>query len=347
MKTLTRVLLVGAVAVTALALTGSAFAAFTTPRLTITKAANSVTVGYTQTKDDDAVNRLSIYMPTGYTASVTAAAGSTIGSVTSVVQANAISADALVPLNGTIRVDSATAPTHNDPTDVACRGGAPALAVWVLVLQSPTGPLEVPVYVMAPSAAESAFSAGKLVLCLPSPYIPQASGGAALGAKVINAQMTIQNAVTAPTSAATYVWRAIATPYTVPAATPNVAGTVELQAIDRIPAGALSIRAAATRGKRVVVTGRLTSGSTPVAAAAVQIFRGTRVVKTVRTSTVGTFGYTAKLRKGTYTFRARAVVPRRDLGAAGCVTAISAAPCLAATTGGFTATSVVRRVRIR
>ena len=106
---------------------------------------------YTQTKDDDALNRLAIYMPTGYTASLTAAPGSTIGSVTSVVQANAISADALVPLNGTIRVDAPSA--HAGASDVACRQGAPALAVWVLVLQSPTGPLEVPVHVMAPTAA--------------------------------------------------------------------------------------------------------------------------------------------------------------------------------------------------
>jgi len=347
MKHLMRVLVLSAVAVTALALTSSAFAAFTTPRLTITKAAGSVTVGYTQTKDDDALFRLSIYMPTGYTAALTAAAGSTIGSVTSVVQANAISADALVPLNGTIRVDSPTAANHNEPTDVACRGGAPAVAVWVLVLQSPTGPLEVPVYVVAPSAAESAFSAGKLMLCLPSPYIPQASGGAALGAKVINAQMTIQNTITAPTASGQYVWRGIATPYTVGAATPNVPGTVELQAIDRIPAGTLSLTARAAKGKRVVVAGRLASGGSPIAGAPVQLFRGTRVVKTVRTSANGAFAYTAKLKKGVYTFRARAVVPRRDLGAAGCVTAVSAAPCLAATTSGFTATSSVRVVRIR
>ena len=67
-----------------------------------------------------------------------------------------------------------------------------ANAVWVLVLQSPTGPLEVPVYVIAVTAGpETAFAAAKLVLCLPSPYIPQAAGGAALGAKVINAQMTV------------------------------------------------------------------------------------------------------------------------------------------------------------
>ena len=347
MKTLTRMLVLAAAALTAMALTGSAFAAFTTPRLAITKTANAVTVGYTQTKDDDALNRLSIYMPTGYAASLTAPAGSTIGSVTSVVQANAISADALVPLNGTIRVDSATAATHNEPTDVACRGGAPALAVWVLVLQSPTGPLEVPVYVMAPSGAESAFSAGKLVLCLPSPYIPQASGGAALGAKVINAQMTIQNAVTAPTSAGTYVWRGIATPYTVPAATPNVAGTVELQAIDRIPAGAVGIATRVGKGKRVTVSGRVTSGGAAVANAAVQITRNGRVVRTVRTSATGAYTYTARLKKGRYAFRARTVVARRDLGATGCVPGISAAPCLAATTSGFTATSAVRAARVR
>ena len=55
----------------------------------------------------------------------------------------------------------------------------------------------------------------------------------------------------------------------------------------------------------------------------------------------------ARLRKGIYTLRTRSTVPAQDLGAAGCVTAISAAPCLGATTSGFRATSPVVRFRIR
>ncbi len=350
MKHLLRALTLAAVVGTALALTGSAFAAFTTPRLAVNKpTAGSVTIGYTQTREDDALFRLQIYVPLGYTPALTAAPGSTIGAVTAVVQANAISADAIVPLNGTIRVDSPTAATHNEPSDLACRGSAaPVNTVWVMVLQSPTGPLEVPVYVTAVTAApESAFAAAKLVLCLPSPYIPQSAGGAALGAKVINAQLTIPGQLTAPTAAGTYVWRAIATPWTVGAATPNVPGTRELQALDRVPAGSASIATRVT-GKRVTVVGRLTSGGAPVANASVRILRGTRVVSTVRTTATGAFSYrSGPLKKGRYTFRARAVVPQRDLGVAGCVTAVSAAPCLGATTSGFTATSAVRAVRIR
>jgi hypothetical protein len=350
MKHLLRALTLAAVIGTALALTGSAFAAFTTPRLAVNKpTAGSVTIGYTQTRDDDALFRLQIYVPLGYTPALTAAPGSTIGAVTAVVQANAISADAIVPLNGSIRVDSPTAATHNEPSDLACRGSAaPINTVWVLVLQSPTGPLEVPVYVTAITAGpEAAFASAKLVLCLPSPYIPQSAGGAALGAKVINAQLTIPGQLTAPTAAGAYVWRGITTPWTVGGATPNAAGTRELQALDSVPAGSLSSTARVAR-KRVTVAGRLTSGGAGVANAAVRIFRGTRVVATVRTSATGAYSYrSGVLKKGRYTFRARAVVPQRDLGAAGCVTAISAAPCLGATTSGFTATSPTRAVRIR
>lgn len=351
MKHLLRALTLAAVVGTALALTGSAFAAFTTPRLSVNKpTAGSVTIGYTQTRDDDALFRLQIYVPLGYTPALTAAPGSTIGAVVATVQANAISADAVVPLTGSIRVDSPTAATHNEPSDLACRGSAaPINAVWVLVLQSPTGPLEVPVYVTAITAApEAAFASAKLVLCLPSPYIPQSAGGAALGAKVFNAQLTIPGQLTAPTAAGTYVWRAIATPWTVGGATPNAAGTRELQALDSIPAGTLTGTARVVARKRVSVTGRLTSGGAGVANAAVRIFRGTRVVATVRTTATGAYSYrSGVLKKGRYTFRARAVVPQRDLGAAGCVTAISAAPCLGATTSGFTATSPTRAVRIR
>ena len=68
--------------------------------------AGSVTIGYTQARDDDALFRLQIYVPLGYTPALTAAPGSTIGAVAATVQANAISADAVVPLNGSIRVDT-------------------------------------------------------------------------------------------------------------------------------------------------------------------------------------------------------------------------------------------------
>ena len=195
MKHLLRALTLAAVVGTALALTGSAFAAFTTPRLTV----NKPTAG----SRDDRVHAdegrrrplpaADLRADSATRRRSTAAPGSTIGAVTAVVQANAISADAIVPLNGTIRVDSPTAATHNEPSRPRVpRRRGPITRSGCIVLQSPTGPLEVPVYVTAVTAApESAFAAAKLVLCLPSPYIPQSAGGAALGAKVINAQMTI------------------------------------------------------------------------------------------------------------------------------------------------------------
>jgi hypothetical protein len=347
MKHLMRALVLSAVAGAALAVTGSAFAAFTTPRLAVnTPTAGSLTIGYTQTREDDALAKLTIYMPTGYSASLTSAPGATIGSVTALVQANAISADAIVPLNGTIRVDSPTAPTHNDPSDLACRGGVAANAVWVLVLQSPTGPLEVPVYLNAIPAGspESAFAAAKLVLCLPSPYIPPPAG-AALGAKVINAQMTVSGLITGPTSGGPFVWRAIATPYTVGAATPNVPGTRELQAIVAPTATLTASRV--VRGRNVTIAGRLRRGAAGVNGATVQLLRGSTVIRTARTTATGAYTMRLRLRRGTYTLRTRSTVPAQDLGPAGCVTAVSAAPCLGATTSGFRATSPLIRFRIR
>ena len=71
MKHLLRALTLAAVVGTALALTGSAFAAFTTPRLTVNSpTAGSVTIGYTQTKDDDALAGCRSTCPTGYSASL-------------------------------------------------------------------------------------------------------------------------------------------------------------------------------------------------------------------------------------------------------------------------------------
>ena len=348
MKHLLRALTLAAVVGTALALTGSAFAAFTTPRLTVNApTAGSVTIGYTQTKDDDALARLEIFVPTGYTASLTAAPGTTIGAVTAVAQANAISADAIVPITGTIRVDSASAPTHNEPLDIACRQGGTADTVWVLVLQLPTGPQEVPVYVSAVTTApQSAFAAAKLVLCLPSPYIPQSAGGAALGAKVISAQMTVPGVINAPTTPGPFVWRSIATPWTVGTGTTNVAGTRELQAI--VAPSATLTASRVVRGRNVTIAGRLRRGAAGVNGATVQLLRGSTVIRTARTSATGAYAMRlTRLRKGTYTLRTRSTVPAQDLGAPGCVTAISAAPCLGATTSGFRALSPVIRFRVR
>ena len=178
MKHLLRALTLAAVVGTALALTGSAFAAFTTPRLTVNApTAGSVTIGYTQTKDDDALNRLQIYVPTGYSASLDGGArrddrrghGGRPGERDQ--RRRHRPADRDDPRRQPDRRDAQRAARRGLP-----RGRARPNAVWVLVLQSPTGPLEVPVYVIAATAApESAFAAAKLVLCLPSPYIPQAA----------------------------------------------------------------------------------------------------------------------------------------------------------------------------
>jgi hypothetical protein len=354
MKQLLRVLTLAAVLGGALALTGSALAAFTSPRLTVNRpSAGSVVIGFTQQRTDDALFRLQIYVPLGYTPALTAAPGSTIGAVAATVQANAISADAIVPLTGSIRVDSPTAPTHNEPADLACRGSAaPINAVWVLVLQSPTGPLEVPVYVTAPTAApESTFAAAKLVLCLPSPYIPQSAGGAALGAKVIQAVLTVPGQLTAPTAAGVYAWHAIATPWTVGGGTPNVPGTVELQAIERQPAVLTATRAigggsAAERGRIVTIAGRLRVGGVGVNGGRVQLIRGTRVVATARTNASGAYAFRLRLPKGRYTYRARSTAAATDLGAPGCVQTVSPAPCLGATTNGYSAASPFLRFRI-
>ena len=98
----------------------------------------------------------------------------------------------------------------------------------------------------------------------------------------------------------------------------------------------------------MTVAGRLRRGAAGVNGATVQLLRGTRVHqdgahlghRRVRDALI-------RLPKGIYTLRTRSTVPAQDLGAAGCVTAISAAPCLGATTSGFRATSPVIRFRIR
>ena len=81
--------------------------------------------------------------------------------------------------------------------------------------------------------------------------------------------------------------------------------------------------------RRDTRAGRLRRGAAGVNGATVQLLRGSAVIRTARTTATGAYTMRlTRLRKGTYTVRTRSTVPAQDLGTAGCVTAISAAPCL-------------------
>jgi hypothetical protein len=353
MRTILRLLVLGCLATGSLALAGTVLAK--TPQLLVkgspaTAASAETVIEVKEVKEDAAPLRIGIYLPSGYTANITQAAGTQIGTVNADLQALLISPDAIIQAEGTVlTADPATYVTNT------CAPGSHA-AVWLLHVTVSGQTLDVPVYVDPTTGAEAAFSSAKLVLCLPNPYEqaqPPASR-APFGAKIIDAKLTMAaGVITNPSAAATYLWRAVVTPWTVNSPLPNQAATVETQAIVNLPAAA-TLRAKVkttrvtkrVRGKRrtivansVLLSGRLLEKLQGVAGGKVTFVGGAKRVGTATTSATGAFAESLALARKT-TFRATIVVPTREVG---CLAALpaSSAPrgCVSATLAGYTLTT--------
>jgi hypothetical protein len=336
-----RLLLLAVASLGALTLSSSALAAFV-PQLAVsntpmtTGANGTTTFRLTIPRTDDALFRLDVYVPAGYTAPLGQTVGATIGRVSAQVEVREPIAGAVLPVQGNILVEN---PANH--TTSPCAPGAHT-AVWMLVLQASGQELRVPSYVDRLEGAAAALGAYRLRFCLPSPHIPTSLGGATFGAKLIQAQLELNQVFTAPTASGEFVWRAIVTPWAAPA-TPNAAATVEARATIGLPAR-ITV-AASSRRRTLTVTGRVVEGSDGVSNARVVVRVG-RKAYTVRTNASGRYSVRVRFRRaGSTTVRATAAVPVRT----GTCEGPSAAPagCVTQTMASFTATSRTVRARIR
>jgi hypothetical protein len=358
MKFLLRLVALASVALGALVLSGAAMAAYTSPRLEILNPSERVggggplTIRVSQTRQDDATFRLVIYVPQGYTSSLVPQEGAQIGTASAQINATAISPDAIVPVTGRIIGDSFTPAKY--PQGFGCVFGGPPTGtidgVWRLELTAAGQTLVVPMYVQTvTSGPESAFASGKLTTCLPSPYPEAGAARAALGAKLINASLTLPSLFANPATAGAYRWRSIWTPYTPNSASPNAAGTVEAQAVDVLPAQ-LAFTSARFRNGRIFVTGTLLENRVAVRNARVRILagrtaRGVRQVTTVRTNARGRFTAVIRWRRpGRVFLNARVAQLARQTA---CTTPTNpAVQCLRSVTSGYTL-AANRTVRVR
>jgi hypothetical protein len=332
----------------ALALGGTAQARYV-PKFIVSHANPTVgspatTISIQLTRDDDATAKVTFYAPLGYRGVLGQAAGTQIGTVAATVQATRISADAILPLSGTVVTDDPAKYTANP-----CAPGAHA-AVWLLRLEAAGQTLVVPVYVDPVSAGpEAAFAQFKLQVCLPSPAIPPEQGGAAFGAKLLTADLTLSQVFAAPATRGQFVWPALFTPYPATPGPPNAAGTVEARAVVRLPAQLTLSGRITNRARRTIrLSGALTENLVGIPAMMVEVLIGGRRAFAARSGSRGQ--YSIGLRrtgKGrvTSTFRARARVPVRDVTVAGCAgPSLVPGGCVSATAGAFTILS--RTVRI-
>ena len=339
-----RMLLVGAASLVTLVVAGAAAAAFN-PTLAIghtppTAGSSATSFRLTVPRDDDALFKASFYVPAGYTATLGQAPGTQLGTVAAQVLVREPIAGAVLPLTGAVVVtDQATVGAAVTP----CTGTATHAGYWVLVLQAAGQELRVPMVIDPAPAALASVASYVMQVCLPSPHIPVSAGGATFGAKLIQAQINLNNVLSAPSSGGTYRWHAVTTPWPNGPGLPNVAGTVSAQGTAALP-GAVSL-AAKSKKRVLTITGRLTEGGQGIGSRAVTVRVGTRNYS-VRTNAAGRFTKVVRIARGSrVAVRATAAVPART-GSCTTPSPFAPIPCVTETSQFFTATrSIVARVR--
>src|SRR5207253_2775912 len=149
--------------------------------------------------------------------------------------------------------------------------------------------IDVPVYIVPTTGAETALGAAKLQLCLSDPYDNAGAARAPFGVKIINAKLTLNaGIINPPTAAGSYLFRALVTPWNPATPAPDAAHTVEVQSIVSLPQ-ALSLKATVktirhkhkVHGKTkvtvtnsVLLSGQLLENLKGVAGAKVDIYGG-------------------------------------------------------------------------
>ena len=196
---------------------------------------------------NDPTAQLRIFSPVGYNANLTAAPGTTIGSVVARVKAKAL-ANAPFTLAGKVLVADPTNTTIQTQA-TQCTGKATHSSIWILNTSLQGQSIPIPIFV---------DQVGPLVIqtvCLPSPDVPEAMGGAKFGAQLVAADFTIKNVFTNAGTNGDYEWSGIFTPYAPGTANPNPAGTLEARTLVGLPSSLTLKRVAAKRGFKL--TGQL------------------------------------------------------------------------------------------
>ena len=319
-----------AAAAAALVLAGGALAKGGTVGVSI--AGSTTTLHISLSKDSTPAAVVDILVPTGFTASLGQAPGTTIGEIPS---ATAYSYDTTLtlPLAGAVVVG--TLDQVGAASSTPCLQGATPAAVWVLDLSVAGQSLAVPMYVLPGPAGVASY---ELRTCLPPPDVPAGTPGrAAFGAQLLDAELALEGVLAGNGGSP---WATLITPYNPGAGTANLAGTFEAQSIPS--SGTATLKAKANRKTHVVtLTGTVGGGGS----GSVTIFRGTAAVATA-TASGGRFSAKVKV-KGKKAVVFRATVKSGESQAA-CTSplpaSIAPAGCASSTVGAFSATTKAVRV---
>jgi hypothetical protein len=350
MRKVIRATVVAGVMLTALAFAGSAFAAYSSPKIIVASNAQGTAISVNVSNSDDPTSRVAIYVPQGYTLNPPA-----LGSKLGLVVATASAADlggAVLPLTGELDAisEAALSPAAKASEASCIQGGTPA-AIWDMHLAAAGQTLDIPMYVVPTTGVEQTAGIAKIVVCLPPPDVPASNPArATFGAKLLSATFTTNALVQNGT--ATNRWTSLWTPYTPGAGTPNAAGSIEAQSIVKAnPVAKIRVTKKKltsykkVHGKKVKVirtkvtySASATQGGEPSSGVISAVTKNGSPVKPS-----GSFILAAGKAA---TLVANEKVPDADLGAAGCTPTplFQGVPCIDATQAGGTAKATVRVV---
>jgi hypothetical protein len=325
MRKVSRLLGVACAGLVALAFSSTALAAYT-PKLVVAGSnhavggGGAVTFNITQVETDDPTFRMDLYSPLGYDVALTAAPGQQIGIASALVKVGALGG-AKVPVTGTLNAANPAQHANNQ-----CSPGAHT-AVWTITVTLAGTPVTVPVYVDRITAGpEAAFASARIRVCFnhPADRVRNPSGAQLL-------QVAFSTDVfTNPNTLGIYRWVGLFTPYG-PTGTPNAAGSVQTQTVQRLPAQlTLAAKKVKRKGKTyALVSGTFRLGDQNVTRQPITLKRSTRSARTakafksVRTNGRGRFSALVLLKRRTW-FAATTFLPSRPSSGCG---AVAIAPC--------------------
>ena len=310
----------------------------------------STTLHITLPQADDPIAAINIYTPSGYQYNLTQAPGTTIGTVDATVFSH--TAGLTLPLSGNVVTAS---PASFTQQSTQCTGNPTSAAVWVLNLSVAGQTIQLPVYVNPTAGAEQVLGAEKISVCLPPWDIPEALGGAAQGAQVLDVRFTVNGVFTTPNAGGLLKWDALVTPYTPKTGKANPTGTFEARGFVPLPVILGLHPTYVSKTNTVRLTGKVTEGGLAVPSLQVHISRGvspSRLTQQSSTRTTASGAYKTaghlKPRKTTY-FRINASKEEHDY-AAGCQNpapvTVAPAGCVSAKLSNWSVQSAVLKLKV-
>ena len=334
----------------ALGFSGTSLAAYN-PSLVIANtnhalgASAALVIGVGQDENDDATASTTIYVPPGYGITLGQAQGRQLGTLSGVVKVGSLGGQPR-EVRGALRADN--------PANYATNSCAPGVheAVWTLEFDVLGSPYRGQIYVdrVAPGTPEAAYASAKLVLCLPSPYVPPPQG-APSGATLIVAAFSVGGVFRSPATRGSHAWNAVFVPYTPSTANPNPGNAAQSTSFVRLPVRfGLTVRRQ-KRGKRTFAraTACISEAGQRIRGVRVLFYRGpntrrARRVASGRTNSRGCF--TTRIRVNARAVVIYALVEEVPARQSGTCRPVLVPRCTEASIApAFDLLSVVRRVR--